>query len=89
MNLYGSHRGEGACPAPEPVSPDPELCRVASLAVDVGVGPVVDGGRVEVAAALAAHEAALVPRLPNEKKYARLIINVSLQKVCERQLLLD
>ena len=57
------YREEGARALAVPVSRQAEGGAVAAPAVDLAVGPVVDRGRVQAAAAVGAGEAALVPTL--------------------------
>ena len=57
------YREEGARALAVPVSREAEGSAVAAPAVDLAVGPVVDRGRVQAAAAVGAGEAALVPTL--------------------------
>ena len=57
------YREEGARALAVAVPRQAEGCAVAAPAVDLAVGPVVDRGGVQAAAAVGAGEAALVPTL--------------------------
>lgn len=58
-----SRHGEGAGADAEAAALGAEVAHVAAATVDVGVGAVVEVGRVQRAAAVVAVEAALVPDL--------------------------
>ena len=63
INSLYVYREEGARALAVAVPRQAEGCAVAAPAVDLAVGPVVDRGGVQAAAAVGAGEAALVPTL--------------------------
>ena len=63
INSLDVYREESARALAVPVPRQPEGGAVAAPAVDLAVGPVVDCGGVQAAAAVGAGEAALVPTL--------------------------